>query len=802
MTAAAEIEFNEIIMALRHAYNNPSLESQIQHLAVTATVSNRFLIKMEIMNLSREVERVIDLRTLFKEGCEKFIYNGISHFLDHISKNEFKNEINRYGGNYTLGVYKHIMQKAKTRLKLNPHALVIPPPKTEEIYLTQFFQRKDERLYFVKKVSVFYNSPEKMSKTVFENFAIEGLTTDISSTGLSIKIAKQDVRRTDGLIHVWMHGIEGEFKFSERVIISYEIKKTFEKNGHIYFNLDYHSKQCSTVAKEFIAFSENYLEAQKKRNNIPVENTINAIKVKASEQFIIETLKSLPVFLLQQNNVWLPGAQFKTKHNTNIGLIANVNDNKDFLRSLCMLPSIQSKIASGARFFDYLFIMQIKDKNNKTYYVALPYKKVIDNAAIKKVAITRHQKQKLKLYRIDGSQTSPETQCHVPSSLPSYVGEAFESMNQQPAEELKSFSNELQRMVVISDFSDSIDSLKLLTGDCVEQENRVNLSQYILKKPLKEVELCDALAETNDFRMEDRFICTMDLQIQKKEDKSSEFIPCSTIDISTRGLKITLSKIMNLNVRDKVLVRLGELSGDGVNSACEQAYKVVGQDSPLVWRLVICGNAAAHQGRKMVREYIYKNLNNMQPVGYENEIYGLSRVLRNIFTNNIHLPHGIIAREGTAKYIKNIAISENSIIPVVNDKSRNELLALMETEPFRMAITDKMELINKENPCQIVYLIVMSRTRSNGDNYFFIKPLTESQKGEELIQFMQHLKCIGDPRLLRINISKKGLVFNKYFRDEMTYLEAFAAPKVKSIESALLHTIGVFEMADVTELIV
>ena len=66
---------------------------------------------------------------------------------------------------------------------------------------------------------------------------------------------------------------------------------------------------------------------------------------------------------------------------------------------------------------------------------------------------------------------------------------------------------------------------------------------------------------------------------------------------------------------------------------------------------------------------------------------------------------------------------------------------------------------------------------------------------------MQHLKCIGDPRLIRINTSKKGRVFNKYFRDEMAYLENFAAPKLKDLESALKHTVGVFEMADVTDLI-
>ncbi len=793
--------FWDIIMELRHGFNNPSLESEIQHLAANLTVSNRFLIKMEIMNLSRDVHRVIDLRTFFKDNCEKFIYKGITHFLDEISKNELINELNRYAGNYTLGVYKYIMQKAKARYKANPHALFNIPPKTEKIYLTKFFQRKDERLYFTKKVSIFYNSPEKMTKNAFNNFAIEGITTDISSTGLSIKIPKEKIRRTDGLIHVWMHGIEAEFKFSDRVIITYEIKNTFEKNNHIYFSLDYHCKQFSNVKDEFMAFSKSYLEAQKKRNNLPVENTVNAIKVKASEQFIIARLKSLPVFLIEQNGVWLPGAQFKTANNTNIGLFANINDNKDFLRSLCVLPSIQSRISSGERFYDYLFLMPVKDKSNKTYYVALPHKGLIGNDFLKKIARSAHQKNNLKLYRIDGNTTSPEEQCHVPSSLPSSAGEAFETMNQQPIERAKSLSKVLKRMIVLSDFSDSIDYLNLLNDTSDKQENDVNLSKYILKKPVKAIDIYDAVAETNDFRTEDRFLCNMNVLIQKKTDKTSEFVSCTTLNISTKGLKIKLAKIMDLKVGDKILVDLHELPGNGDKGVRYQPYYIAGKDSDLEYRLCIEGKTADHEGRKMIREYIHKNINSIKPMGYENEIYGFSRVLRNIFANNIHLPHGITARHGSSRYIKNIAISENSHIPIIKNNSTDDILNLMETDAFRSAIINKIELINKENPYEILYFIVMSRTRSNGENYFFIKQITESQKDSELMPLMQNLRCIGDPRLLRINSTKKSRIFNKYFRDEMSYLERFAVTKIKDIESGLKNTMGVFEMSDVTDLI-
>ena len=63
-------EFFDVIMPLRHNFNNASLENEIQHLVANASTSDQFLIKMEIMNFSRDVHRVIDLRTFLKTAVK------------------------------------------------------------------------------------------------------------------------------------------------------------------------------------------------------------------------------------------------------------------------------------------------------------------------------------------------------------------------------------------------------------------------------------------------------------------------------------------------------------------------------------------------------------------------------------------------------------------------------------------------------------------------------------------------------------------------------------------------------------
>jgi len=803
MTAGGDIEqFWDVIMELRHGFNNPSLEDEILHLTKKATPSKRFLIKMEIMNLSKNVQRVIDLRNFFQDNCEKFIYQGIAHFFDEAAKNEFIQEIQKYGGEYTLGVYEFILRKAKKRYKFQQNnSPVAPGRKAEEISLTKFFQRKDERLFFIKKISFFYNSPEKMSKSAFENFAIQGITTDISATGLSIKVPEKNVRRRNGLIHVWMHGIESEFKFSDRIIITYQIRKTFAKNEHIYLSLELHNEQFSKTKNEFNIYLKNYIDTQNKRNNVHVENTLNAIKVKIAEQFVISRLNSLPIFLLHHDKHWLPAAQFNTAHNTQIGLITKTTDNKDFLRALCVLPAIQSKIALGARFSNYLFLMPIKNNNNKTYYVALPHNDVIGNRFIKKIAREAHRHNSLRLYRIDGNTLSPETQCHVPSSLPSSAGEVFENMNQKPIKKALELTIQLKRMLVISDISDCIDSLNLLKETAYEKDSAVNLLEYILKKPTSSIAIHETFAETNDFRIEDRFLYEMSLLIKPKELQKNVFISCCTLNISTRGLKIQLPEIMDLNVGQELVVYFPELQDRTNNEGKYQSYYIVGKDSDLQYRLLIVGNAKTHNGRKMLNKFIHKNLNDLKAMGYENEIYGFSRVLRNLFANNLHLAHGIAAKKGTARYIKYLAISENTALQELNNNSKNNLLSLMDNSTFSSSITNQIGFTNKEKPYEYLYFIVMPKTKSNGESYFFIKQIVKSTKDYDLNKIIQDLRCIGNPRLLKICVTKKSRVFNKYFRDEVAYIEKFAKTKLKYIDSEIRNTMGIFELADITELV-
>lgn len=792
-------EFFDVIIELRHKYNSPSLEDEISHLARNASVSKRFLIKMEIMSLSREVSRIIDLRALFPEACSKYIHKTISHFLDEMGIKDFQSELQKYGGKYTLGVYEHVQRKAKLRQRNT--SVISNIPETQLIHLTRIFQRKEERLYFIKKICLFFNSPEKMTAVAFENFAISGITTDISENGLAIKVLTENVIRTKGLVHVWLHGIENEFQFSERVIITYEIKNTFTKNEYTYLNLNYYDQQFCTVIEQYFTYANNYLITHKKRNNVPVDNTVNAITVKAAEQFVITRLNALPVFLSQENGYWVAKAQFKTPNNLSIGCFEGKNSNNEFLRSFCNSAIIQKALMSGNRFTDYVFIMPIIDKKGNKFYISVPHQQVLHNQFIKRLASAALQKKQLTLYRIDGNSTSPETQCYVPSSLPSSAGEAFETLNQQPVEVAKSLASSLKKMIVISDFSHAITHFNLVAEHETDNTTPLHLPNFVLTPTKQKTELFDAKAETNDFRSEDRFLANLAIKVADNINTINEAEHCTTVNISTRGLKIRLPTPRELVIGEQILINFYELVNDNDEANQFQPYSIAGQDSPTEYRLYIKNNAAEHMGRQLMKSYINKNISILKVVGNETEVYGLSRVLRNIFANNIHVPYGIMAKSGSERYIKDISISYNSALPEFSEENKAELLLLMNTDSFRSLLAKHIEGISKEQPYEYIYLVVMPRTRSNGDKYFFVKNVQHSADNKELASLIEVLKCIGSPRVLRVSCTKKSRVFNKYFRDEMAYLEKFANRRLKSIDALLRNTLGILEVTDITDLL-
>lgn len=794
----------DTIIRLRHEHDSPKLDSLIK---LREPSANSFLIKLEIKKLAQVTGRVIDMRDMFKDNCVLVEHDGISHYLDKPSSHDFLEEMARYNNKYTMGVYNYVIDKAKTRYRNDAGKRStnnLPPPEITS--LTHFYQRLEERIYYSVKIHVFDNNPSIITASELKNTGIAGITTDISAEGLSVKIPNGSLSSNTKRINIWFNGLEQEFSFSNRLLITYDVLKFEPKEEDCYFRLKLSPVQMMDNIDEYKEFIANYIANQKRRYRVPVENTIEALNVKANEQFVITRLNSLPLFLSKNDGEWLARARFDTDNNAKISSFLRDKSGSSLIPAFFNMTHLQSDLDSSVMFTQFYYVIKFKSIKNVIHMASIPLQYVQDNPYVLNLLSHANNRNGLRLYRVDGCSIDPSNEFHVPSSLPDSAGEAFENLNQKPIKRARLLANGLTRMCQITDISDSISALDIMPNEDKSTKNpnetkNTNLGSFVLRMPKKVFRIHSVKAETNDVRIEDRFDYSLQVSIVSRTKKTISPIEGVTKNISTQGLMIKVDQDSQFKIGNEILIDFNSIPGISETGLSRQIYKVVGYDSKGFLRAVIYGDPAKHDARTLLRKFIYKNINTLVPSGMNNEIYGFSRVLRNLFSHNHALPYMLMNKEKNTQYVRDIAISKKTVIPNLSDKLCNEelLSELMIQEQFRSLLIKHGSMIDKETPYQTFYVFILAKGKGDGSSNIIVREGDLLDKDKFRAMF-DNMKQIGKPRILRVNITKRGRIFNKYLKDELSYLSKYASPKARECLQTWKSVSGIINLMDVTHL--
>lgn len=799
--------FKNTIFGLRHDHLSTELDAKIRKHEPSSTGSNVFLIKMEIKRLAQEVKRVIDMRDLFKDSCEIFEFQGLGHYMDKESISLFKEEVVSYGNKFTVGVYEVVVSKARERYRRNPSGKNnFPSPKKSS--LTHFYQRQEERLYYSVKISVFLNNPSSLSISALDEVGKKGISTDISEEGLSIKVPKGRIDERHKSIFVWFKGTEQEFSFKKRMFVKYDILKSAPKGDDIYYHLRISSEQQDGIMDEFKSFVSFYMTSQKRKYRVPVENTMDALDVKSNEQFVVTRMNSLPIFLGLKNNILLPMALFKTDNNAEISSFMHDGTNQLF-SSFFGRKDVQAVFSEKTSLTVYYYFIRVRDNKKNIRLAAIPYSDVAGNDEAWAAINHATKNGGTRLMRIDCCSINPSEESHVPSSLPDSAGEAFENLNQKPIEKAMLLSNGLTKMCQFTDITGSIDVLHLSVDDDVtdkttrnENIKKLNLAKYVLSINSKFPKLHVTQAETNDFRAEDRFVFAMNVRVSNRTRKSEYAIRGKTQNISSRGLLVDIDDHGQFRKGDEVLVDLPSLARTS-DVISRQTYKVVGVNPDGALRLVINGNTGDHEARVQIRKFIYKNMNSLQPAGVENEIYGLTRVLRNLFAHNHQQPYMITSKDKSSRYVRNIAVNKNTVIPGISGVIDNykAIDYLTQHDNFRTLLFRNLQTVNKELPYQPFHIIVVAKKKRDGSYNLIMRHVEDISNSDQFRVLYESFCQMGTPTILRVNVTKKGRVFNKYMRDELNYIAKYANVHSQECLNQWRETTGVIDIMNLTDLI-
>lgn len=796
-------DFAETIKKLRHQFDRADLSKQIANSEPGAKKAETFLIKMEIKRLAQPVQRRIDLRDVSKSVCEQIERAGLTHFLDEQSTDDFDSEFEKYANQYTTGVYEFVVDRAKQRAQNHTEAdsaAKVEPP--QHLSLNKFFQRKDERIYFASKINVFYRDPGGIDISEMAGHRVIGVTLDISESGLGLKVPTASYKPLKKMF-VRFVGLEQEFSLGEPLNVCYHRLRSESKGDqtHIVAVLDEtQPNKTITLCKNLI---KQCIQVQRRRNRVSVDNTVHSVTVKMHEQFVNTNMNCLPVLLIRQNGKWLPKAALLNSSNSHIQDFMRHPSRGFMLSNAFASDLVQHRFTSESEFVSTFFVLRFRDKNKDINFALFRFEEALRNPAIVQLLKKGLRQGSVRLFRAHVCSIDPKQGFHVPSSLPDSAGEAFANLNRPPAAKLTKMMSAFERMCVVCDITHSA---QLLGFDVDAPDNPattpLNIRPYLLETQQKWGSVIQCNVETADSRLEDRFALSIRIKIKRKRDRSGECLQGMTTNVSSRGLCVTFDATHNLLLGEDVTVDMLLPFTPSTDWLENLKYKVVATEEQSL-RLALSGDIATHQGRIALRDGIFANLDTIKAVDSSDPVYGFSKAVRNVFASNHINLRALTAKRTGEHFVRSLMHSEQTLpITLHEDLDVKSGLDLLTTHlNFRKQLFAQIFTLDDDNTTATFYLLVVARKkRQDASVNLIFKDVPEEMTSDQFKFLFANLKTFGKPLFLRVNVSLKGEIFDKYFRDEMRYLLRFARAKYQQIIDEMEEVSAVVEIQNLTDL--
>jgi len=256
--------------------------------------SDKFLIKMELNRLVKPCSRIIDLREKVIEKTNQYIHFDISHHLTLSANRELKAAIKLYGG-YTIGAYEHVINHVQKIKKIqNEKALQASTTEvneniTENIELNNHRRQAAARMFYVSKVNI----------VLADGTNIDAATSNISVSGIKVKLPEQEQYLEVQLVKVIFTGLGSEYKdkaINNRKVCYRLVKQQQEKTGfYLYLNLE-------DDKPDFVKFIQGFIRANQHKYKLDVLYYFKVAREKALKNSTLSSLNTLPLFINANND--------------------------------------------------------------------------------------------------------------------------------------------------------------------------------------------------------------------------------------------------------------------------------------------------------------------------------------------------------------------------------------------------------------------------------------------------------------------------------------------------------------------
>ncbi len=812
-----EIEkYSDLIEQLKSVVNEPDYHHVFNDLTRPLSKPNQFLIKMEMRRLARPCDKAIDLREHMGSGCTQYEHEGVVHYLDRGSQAVFERQVKAFG-NYTVGVYEAVLpmdlagniliERPATPTADEPEKAEDKTPKPhnnaqEDIaaeYVVETFdfantvQRSDERMNYI--VAVELVAPN--------NQIIVANTMDVSVSGIKVKTLDDAEYRLDTRYSVFFRGLENEFSLDRKQGIYYKlVKYERTKEDHQLALM----RDGSAPNPQFDNFLMKFIQGNKRRYKVNIENTLNAIKSKTFEQYYIPYFSSVPIFVEYRANQFMP-TMILTNDNNKDSIYYWTNDESQMILSQVLTSERIKDLLEHPQHETYMYAYNHLRDNNLRFYTAT-HQELERKRQLRNVFIGfGSRKASWRIFKLQITAIKPE-QCHRPLSVPDSVNENIKKQNAPPSPRLMSRLQNLNFVLLLTDVTDAAGTQAYQRRHVVRDQlpaiqSFANTEQGAVQPiPLYRFKYQSLRGETR-YQMRSKAIV-------KWRDSQLTGV---TEDVSAGGMSLELSEEFagdKLSIVEITLPDLQKLSKTWQLLDLKYEVRFISRDKKVIKLKTFQEKAEsgqAHVGSQFFNNLIRTNKSKLKSDSDQEDIPGIGEALRNIYCSNVLNVGFFILKDGI--YFHPHAMTKpgkhNRLLNLLTfgceTKTTASLYPLYASSgKYKKFLAETLRKLKAKSPPIIREIFISfnphAATQEEAINTWFI----ESFKNDnERKKFIVKAMASGYFYAIRLHLSRTGRPDQDVLRTELGYVSIYAPHKAKELEEELWRIAGTGDIVDVTD---
>lgn len=812
-------EFNGIIEDLKAVINQPDFDAQFKAATDDVPKSKQFLIKMELKRLAQPCNRLIDLRGSVDGEPGIFEHKGQIHYLDELAKNIFLEQIEKFG-RYTIGVYETVLQAdnnfrimhkiQQQKRQVEKDKTLVPVKATKKtnqvvekvltdfggeiVNFTQYGIRNEERMNFSINVELQFGIGN----------VLKASTSDLSISGAKVKIPSAKEVALGQKVALYLTGLEEEFSLSLKDGIQYEIVG-IESVGANY-NYIRMKRSFAEDVTSFDEFLSTFINGNKRKYKVNLENTLDAIIIKGFEQYYLPRSTSLPIFMREVQGKLLPTMALATENNREtLGYFSDESKNL-VLQQILNQPRLEAILDSDNSVRESLMFCFTHAKQGKLYFYSATSEELNEQPELKSAFIGfGSKKTSWKVFKLQISIAN-EKDAYLPLSIPSSAGEEIKQLNEPPSDKILSMLKDLKYVVNMTPIKGADFPEQYQQNHKFNQALVPKLTLFGHPKLKRYISVTVESIEYVNLRSEARYLYKSNITIETSESEVQ--LEGETRDFSEHGLQVVLEEAGDHKKGDIILLAMPDFQKVTKAFKLQKLpYEIMTiSRNKLIMNLRTFEPNGEHAAATFFSRLIKQNISKLTPAKMQSKFPGLSKCLRNISAKSIHNLPVYFAKENSKLKVNTLGKGtetnllhqmlqrykpddhDTTIFPLLKGNALNSVFAPVLTKLKR---TDRPESID---------LYIRFRPREETEDRAFIAQYDDQfMTNEKLASFVSSTLQSDLFFAYRIFVSRTGRPDMDYIAKELAYVGNYAIHRAKELEERLWSIIGVGDVIDISD---